>query len=748
MNIDIGQFQQTFLEEAGEHLADLETGLLAMEQGDNADMNAIFRAAHSIKGGAATFGFNAIADFTHVVESVLELARDEVIPVTSELTTELLKSLDIITELLDAAKNGEEVTPADHDRCLEALKQYLNTEGTPGDAPAAAAATAEPAAFDAEKELCIYSISFKPKPFLAQTGSDPVNILRELIHMGDAQVTCHTEPLPTLTDITPEDLYLWWEIELETTATDTDIRDVFLFVEDEADIDVQLVAALGPVPQAAQTSKDPAEVVTATPMQERRADERRQSTDRRSTAREKPAAKENQFIRVAIDKVDSLLNLVGELVTTNAMVVQHTGEMDLEDNQLLSSAISSMSGHTRNLQEAIMAIRMMPVDFAFSRFPRMVRDTAQKLGKQVRLETSGSQTELDKTVIEKISDPLTHLVRNSVDHGIEMPDERAAANKPAEGVVLLSAFYRGGSVIIEIRDDGKGLDRNKIVGKALEKGLITQDQAENMPDEEVWNLIFNSGFSTAAEVTDVSGRGIGMDVVRKNIQSLGGSVSIRSETGVGSCFSISLPLTLAILDGMAIRVGEETFIVPLLNILESLRPTPDLIKPVQNGVDVIDFRGEYLPLLRLHKVLHVPTSQPTPRLEDGIAVVVETEQGRIALFVDELLGERQVVIKSIEQNYKTVEGISGATIMGDGRVAFILDLQGLVKLAEREGRYRRMQNGRGAVALDLTPTSMAAEDIGDAGGLFLDTEEPSAPPVEAEPAHEQKESQQQEQPHE
>ncbi len=691
MNIDMSQFQDTFLQEATENLEELEQGLLALESGDSADMNAIFRAAHSIKGGAGTFGFMPISDFTHTVESVLQMARDGELDMTADLVTALLASCDIISEMVDIAKAGGDTAEVDTKDCLATLQKFEHSDASP-----AADANDDDSGDNSDDPFddglaglfldSEWHITFKPKPHLPLTGSDPVNILRELKTLGIMKTIIHTEAVPTVDKLFPEELYLWWEIILTTDASESDIKDVFMFVEDDADIEVKKhdTPAQNVVQVEEPVKEEKAEPV-ATPMDDRReGEDRRKKQDRRQA----PAGKEQQFIRVAIDKVDNLINLVGELVTTNAMVEQHAGNEEQNDTrqQQLISALQDMSMHTRNLQESIMAIRMMPVDFAFSRFPRMVRDTANKLNKKVNLVTDSGQTELDKTVIEKISDPLTHLVRNSVDHGIELPAERAAAGKPEEGTVTLRAFYKGGSVMITITDDGKGLDKEKIIAKAIENGVITS--ADGMSDTDIYNMIFESGFSTAEVVTDVSGRGVGMDVVRKNIQSLGGSVFIDSTPGQGSTFSISLPLTLAIVDAMATKVGGEIYMVPLLSIVESIRPTADMIQQIQGNSEVLNVRGEYLPLLRLGSAMNTPTDQYQADPTQAIAVIIEAENEKLALVVDDLLGERQVVIKSIEKNYQSVEGISGATILGDGSVALILDLPGVIKLSKRDGRFQ------------------------------------------------------------
>lgn len=696
MNIDISQFHQTFLEEAKEHAVDLESGLLDMDSTDEPDLDAIFRAAHSIKGGAGTFGFDTIAEFTHVVESVLQKCRDGELTPDQDLTTALLKSVDIINALIAAAENNEEADTPEKEECLNTLNGYLDgnvqTSSANGeDGSDAAPATPKPS----PDEKMIIEINFTPHAHMPKTGSDPMNIFRELETLGELKPHVKTKDVPPLEELAPDEMHLAWNLELTSDAKEDEVREAFLFVEDDADIDIMILGAFTPpasvnetkaIEQEAQTQ----EVVVstpATPSVTPSDDDRRQAERRKNDRRQAPPAKETSFIRVAVDKVDSLINLVGELVTTNAMVEQQSSTLDAEASQKLKASITEMASHTRSLQEGIMAIRMMPIDFAFSRFPRMVRDVSKKLGKEVNLETEGGNTELDKTVIERMTDPLTHLVRNSIDHGLEPPEERTAAGKPAEGTVTLRAYYRGGNVVIEVQDDGRGMSRDKILSKAIEKGLASHD--DNLSDDEVFQFIFNSGFSTAAAVTDVSGRGVGMDVVSKNIKGLGGAINIQSEEGQGTCITISLPLTLAILDGMAIKAGNETYIIPLLNIIESIRPSQSDIKTMQDGVEVVDVRGDFLPLLRLHKALHVDEGTAEVDVEKGIAVIIESGQARIALFVDDLLGERQVVIKSIEQNYKTVEGISGATILGDGQVAFILDLAGLVRMSHRDGKYQK-----------------------------------------------------------
>ena len=605
-----------------------------------------------------------VANFTHGVEEVLDKARDGDLKLTPDLTNVLLKAVDVLTDMLEAAKAGDTVPDDFGQDVAEEVSAYL---GNKPDTDAEGMAGSNQGGVQREVE-----IAFTPEPHLLRTGSDPLNIFRELASLGTLTVAVNREKLEAATEnFNPEALYYAWILTLQTDVPQADIEDVFLFVSDDAEIKYT-----DKTPQTSGGDDD----VELTP-----ADEQRAGGDRRKGERRESKVESSQgamFMRVATDKVDELINLAGELVTTGAMVEQHTKEVDPDAHEALYRAVTDMSHHTRSMQQAVMAIRMMPMSFVFNRFPRMVRDTAATLGKNIELVTEGEGTELDKTVIERMADPLTHLVRNAIDHGIEIPEERAKTDKPKTATVTLAARYQGGNVLIEVRDDGRGLNRDLILKKALERGVI--QSAEGMADDDVWQLIFEPGFSTADAVTDVSGRGVGMDVVRRNIQSLGGSVRIQSETGKGSTFTVSLPLTLAILDGMAIAAHGGTYIIPILSIIESTRPTKDTIKTLRNNIEVMDFRGEYLPFVRLSDVFDLGDATPT---NEGIAVIVEAENQQFALFVDDLLGERQVVIKSIEKHYKPIEGVSGATILGDGTVSFILDLVGLIRRAVREGIF-------------------------------------------------------------
>lgn len=669
MSIDMSQFTETFLEEAVENISDLESGLLDLEAGDQTDLNAIFRAAHSLKGGASTFGFSDIADFTHVLETLLDKGRSGELAISSEIVDVLLQSVDVLRNLVDAARgNGD---AEDYRPCLQELESFL---GDTGSTPTVEAEPVNSSASGAGH----WHIEFMPKPHFPLTGNDPIMLIKELKMLGECTITSKLNNLPKFDELTPEYLYIGFHVELASDCPEEEVHDVFMFVEDDAKIKIEHIDDRIKASEKTDTKED---IVEAEPFMDRRQQDRRKTDRREQTSNTASSGS----IRVATEKVDMLIDMVGELVTTNAMVLQSSAHIEDENAQKLTNAINDMNRHTRTLQEAIMAIRMMPISFAFNRFPRMVRDTAQKLDKKVDLIMAGEQTELDKTVIERISDPLTHIVRNAVDHGIETPEERKKLGKNETAKIQLHAFYKGGSVVIEVKDDGRGLDPEKLLAKAIEKGIA--HPGENYSNHDIYNFIFEPGFSTAAQVTDVSGRGVGMDIVMKNIKSLGGSVAIETAIGKGSTFSISLPLTLAIVDGMAVRVGEQTYIIPLLSIIESLYPTDEMLHSVNKEVRVLNIRGTYIPLLQLSKVFHPKTVNSNPNLKEGIAVIVESEDKQIALFVDELLGERQVVIKSVEKNYKAIEGISGATILGDGTVSLILDLPGIVQIANREGLY-------------------------------------------------------------
>ncbi|TXG98042.1 MAG: chemotaxis protein CheA [Nevskiaceae bacterium] len=668
MSVDLSRFHQTFFEESFEGLDIMESALLKMDVG-NADaetINTIFRAAHSMKGGAGTFGFMEVSSYTHLLETLLDQMRGGQRAVNAHDVDLLLRSVDVVRGLLTAARDG---SPADVGT-VAALRAELEATLAHDPAAAAGAATAAPVPATAPVPAAAagtrgWRIHFVPHAGLFRSGNDPMRILRELEALGSLQVQLDEQRLPTLAEAHADDCYFAWDLTLEASCGREAVAEVFAWVEDECDLRIEPLAPPAVVAAPPEAAK-PLRVAGG--------------TDAAGTTPAKtPATAGEGSIRVGTEKIDTLINLVGELVITQAMLAQQAGALDPVINEKLLNGLALLDRNTRSLQEAVMSIRMLPMDFVFSRFPRLVRDLATKLDKQVRLVTVGDTVELDKSVIEKIADPLTHLVRNSLDHGIEMPEVRAAAGKDVVGTITLKASQRGGSILIEVCDDGRGLDREKILAKATERGIPV---APNAADPDVWQLIFAPGFSTAEKVTDISGRGVGMDVVKKNIQALGGQVDIGSVTGRGMTITIRLPLTLAILDGMSVSVGEEIFIVPLNAVVESLQPRPDDIKSVAGQGRVVRVRGEILPLVPLREVFHLGAGVTDPH--KGILVLIESEGRKVALMVDELVGQQQVVIKSLESNYRRISGISGATILGDGRVSLILDVGELVRTNARD----------------------------------------------------------------
>ena len=651
--MDMSRFHAAFFEESREGLDTMESGLLGMEAGrsDADTINAIFRAAHSIKGGAGTFGFKYISDFTHVMETLLDEARAGKRHLDSAAVSVLLTSVDVLRGMIDHAENGSGLDqPA-----IDASKRDLDTLLTGVAPPAPGAAATKPKSDGPES----WRILFRPYPSLFLSGNDPLRMLRELDELGARDIACFDDTLPKFAELDPVNAYLGWSFVLPGTVKRAAIDDVFAWVEDQCDLVIEAIE-----PEPVQVVEEAPVAIAATEA----------VGDAHAPTAGGSAAESS--IRVGVGKVDALINLVGELVITQAMIRQRAESLDPVQFEGLLAAINQLERNSRDLQEAVMSVRMLPVDFAFSRFPRMVRDLATRLGKKVRLTTSGEQTELDKGVIEKIVDPLVHLVRNSIDHGLEAPEDRRAAGKDETGTIHLSAMHQGGHIVIEVTDDGRGLNRDKILQKAVERNLPI---GENPTDAQVWELIFHPGFSTADKLTDVSGRGVGMDVVRKNIQALGGSVDIRSETGKGSTMVIRLPLTLAILDGMTVAVGNEVFVVPLNVVVESLQPKGDEVRTIGGGDRVLRLREDYIPMLNLAERYGIGAGTTAVLDTPPIAVVVESERGRIALEVDELLGQQQVVIKNLESNYRKVAGVSGATILGDGRVALIVDADGLAQ---------------------------------------------------------------------
>ncbi len=670
MTIDMSQFYQVFFDEADELLAEKEKLLLALDVSapDPEELNAIFRTAHSIKGGAATFGFSDITDVTHILENLLDRIRKGEMALTGEHVDAFLSAKDILDMLMAGHRHGSAVDQEAVAAICARLKALSDGGACPAsdpspdpvaDVPEATAsspqASAEPVA-DAEG-------NFHYRIELPQVSARDVEALAtELGLLG----TIDREALPDgRTAFT-----------LVTNEGRDNIVAICSFVLDPDDLKIGCLMPAGtaavepdPVVAAPAVAEQPAPVaapVAAAPAEQK-------NWGRRATDKEVGNA-ESSSIRVGVEKVDQLINLVGELVITQAMIDQRIGALDPIIHERLLNSASQLARNTRDLQEAVMSIRMMPMDYVFSRFPRMVRDLAGKLGKKVEFVTRGAATELDKGLIERIVDPLNHLVRNSVDHGIEMPEQRRANGKQEAGTLTLSAAHQGGNIVIEVSDDGGGLNRDKILAKARQQGLPVSD---TMSDGEIWQLIFAPGFSTAEVVTDVSGRGVGMDVVKRNIAAMGGNVEIFSIPGSGTTIAISLPLTLAILDGMSVKVGDEIYILPLGYVVESLQPAPVDVKEIAGQGKVVKMREEYLPLIPLYQIFDIE-----PRFADpsqGILVILESEGKKAALLVDSLVGQQQVVVKNLESNFRKVAGISGATILGDGGVSLILDVSALLR---------------------------------------------------------------------
>ncbi|MGE4341385.1 MAG: chemotaxis protein CheA [Pigmentiphaga sp.] len=688
--LDLRQFYQTFFEEADELLAEMERLLLDLDaqEPDPEHLNAIFRAAHSIKGGAATFGFVALTETTHLLENLLDAIRRGEMALRADMIDIFLETKDVLNGQLEIYRNDAEPAPETYARICAVLQQLAHEQL---DAATAAAMTARPAVAPAALPVAsLVPEPTPPEPAMVEATPEPAEgeqrfkitlkglapkdrdaIVEEFGNLG--QVTGQTEQGANTT--------VW----LLSTCVPDDLEAVACFIIDASQIHIEPAGGAAPAAAAAATA-----VIAAASAMTGSAGVGQPkggavqggaggggsggASGSGTTAGGRGADKDGGSIRVGVEKVDQLINLVGELVITQAMLKQTVSTLDPALHDRLLNGMEQLERNARDLQEAVMGIRMMPMDYVFSRFPRLARDLAAKLGKKVELITAGRATELDKGLIERIIDPLTHLVRNSLDHGIETPDLRLAAGKSETGRLALSAQHSGGNIVIEVADDGAGLDRERILAKAQAQGIPVSD---NPTDEDIWQLIFAPGFSTASQVTDVSGRGVGMDVVKRNIQGMGGHVQLNSRTGGGTTTRIVLPLTLAILDGMSVKVGQEVFILPLSHVTESLQPTNDQFRTLAGDDRVLYVRGEYLPLVELHRAFAVAGAQTDP--EQAIVVIMQAEDRRFALMVDQLVGQHQVVVKSLETNYRKVPGISAATILGDGSVALIVDVFALAR---------------------------------------------------------------------
>lgn len=723
MSTDLEQFYEIFFEESSELLADMEACLLRLDVNspDLEDLNAIFRAAHSIKGGAGTFGFTDMTEMTHMLETLLDRLRKGELAVRSEMVDAFLRAGDVIKAQLAGHRGESEADPAVAAEVCEELKKLSDETQVPAPSETVADSGIGMKAIPVETDIGVSSnVAISEAVSESDVAKLTFRIEFSSSGMGDAAVEnlfANLKRLGSLGDITSVG-GKGHKLKLTTASSEEDVWETLAFVVDPANLKIEVatqcvvephssdedsaaepfagedefsIASMPPAPgygffpgapAAPKDFDDSESQLSSAPQQNIHSNknETQNVTNKPSSKVSASAsASETSSIRVSIEKVDQMINLVGELVITQAMLAQTASQLDPVVFEKLLSGMNQLERNTRDLQESVMSIRMMPISFVFSRYPRVVRDLAAKLNKRVELKTVGENTELDKGLIEKIADPLTHLVRNSLDHGIEVAEKRIAAGKPAQGTITLRAFHQGGSIVIEVSDDGAGLNRGKILAKAKERGLPVSD---GMSDQEVWLLIFEAGFSTAETVTDVSGRGVGMDVVKRNIQGMGGRIDIESALGVGTRISIRLPLTLAILDGLSVAVGDQMFIVPLNYIIESMQPTVADIKTVSGHGRVVQVRGEYLPVIALHEIFNLHPN--VTAVHEGILVILEAEGHKAALFVDDLIGQHQVVIKSLENNYRRVQGVSGATIMGDGKVALILDTAALVLACQQE----------------------------------------------------------------
>lgn len=743
----MAEIKATFFQECEEQLAELESGLLAMEGGDTdtETVNAVFRAVHSVKGGAGAFGLDDLVRFAHVFETTLDEVRAGRLAVSDAVVKPLLRAADVLADLVRAARDGGSVDQSRCDDIATELSALTGIEEAAADDDGMGEIDFQPMAFapvDLELDLPAaeeaapapqptgWSLRFKPRPELYAKANETVLLLRELARLGEVEVELDASDLPLLPHLDPEGAYLSWNVRMRGDASEADVREVFEFVDADCELDVQALDADGepmelpgddfdiaallsmaqsaaddvanldaPIvepdppepgsgaaePAAPEASAAPAEAAAPEPARAAPS-----AANARGDAGKAAVAATAPTIRVDLDRVDRLIDLVGELVINQAMMAARVNELGVARASNVASALDELEQLTREIQDSVMAIRAQPVKSVFQRMPRLAREVAAITGKQVRLVTEGEGTEVDKTVVERLTDPLTHMIRNAIDHGLETPDKRRAAGKNPEGVVKLSAAHRSGRIVIEVADDGGGINRERVKQIAIDKGLIAAEAS--LTDEEVDNLIFLPGFSTASTISDISGRGVGMDVVKRSIQDLGGRISITSRPGLGSTFSMSLPLTLAVLDGMVVTAGQQTLIAPLTAIIETLQPKRADVHGLGGGARVISIRGAYVPLVDVGLSLGY-RAEPLDA-EQGVALLIEAEGGaRAVLLVDAIQGQRQVVIKSLEANYRRVPGIAAATITGDGRVALILDIDALVAASRTAEAPRLLQAG-------------------------------------------------------
>jgi two-component system, chemotaxis family, sensor kinase CheA len=700
------ELKNTFFEESAEQLESMDTGLTDLREGSGSDdtINAVFRAVHSVKGGAGMFGFERLVGFAHVFESLLDEIRHNKIAATPEVIDVLFTSSDVLADLVESARSEVELPASYEDESKNALQQFL------GKGEGAGSNDAEPADFDGIDFMPVqvdvdgasggaertFSIKFRPGPALLKGAKDPLELLNELRALGTLELNADGAGLPNLQELAPDQVYVGWQGTLSTVSALEDIEKIFELVRGDCELEITEMGS-PPVPaeinnpvHAGPVSAAPAAAVAApaatVPVQDAAPEEPAEAAkEARAGGMSKPST---TTIRVDLDRIDRVVNMVGELVIAQAMLSQIIQSLPEETNNLLWKTLDEVTHHTRELKNSVMAMRAQPVKSVFQRMTRLVREVSAKTGKKVHLEMLGENTEVDKTIIERLSDPLVHILRNSIDHGIELPADRLARGKVETGTVRLSADQRGGRIVIEVKDDGAGINSERVLRKAREKGLV--DPNATLSEDEINNLIFLPGFSTVETISDISGRG----VVRRNIQDLGGRITLKSTAGKGMTIQLALPLTLAVMDGMIIRVGRETFVMPISAIVECLRPNRSDICSLVGTRGTLQLRGDIVPLVYLGDVLNVEAQCQVA--SDGVVIIIESSDGgRLGLVIDELCGHQQVVIKSIEENYHSVPGIAAATILGNGRVAFILDIEKLPELAREEAcRAEASRNSR------------------------------------------------------
>lgn len=687
---------KVFMEESEEEIRELESGLIRLEEerGDEETINRVFRAAHTIKGSAGLLGFESVSNYTHAIENILDRIRKKELSITKKLISTLLDSVDFLKRMIASSSEGEDLDSREVEESLQTLKRFIGISRGPGERSGMQSGAPDRTG---EKVL---SVTMKFRPDILSTGQDPVMLIQELRELGEIlESRAFTASIPDFYNLVPTTCYTSWEIVIRTTRPLSDINNVFIFVMDENEITVADVSSLYKEGVDLTLAEKPIGEILVEKGLVREDDVIEALKEHKTTGQalvekgkvsrevvEKMALAQSQSrkitksstIRVDTDKLDKLVNLVGEMVISVARMSQCASEVTESTlSRSLQGATSALERISRDLQEQVMRVRMVPVEGTFNRFRRVVRDMSFELGKKIEIKMSGTDTELDKNVIEQISDPLKHMIRNSIDHGIETPEERRRAGKPEVGTIWLKAFQREGNIFIEISDDGRGIDRKKVLAKAIEKGQA--EPGRSYSDKEIFEMLFAPGLSTAEKVSELSGRGVGMDVVKRNIEELRGSVEISSEEGKGSTFRVKLPLTLAIIDGMMVRVGGEVLTIPLAVIDKSVRPSRTEVKIVEGKGELVDIRGDYLPLVRLYDLFKLPSDKTDPT--QALVVVLHGADSRFGILVDDVLGQTQAVIKSIDKNFRKIEGTSGATILGNGRVSLILDVHSIERMA-------------------------------------------------------------------